>query len=193
MSKTSLSLALAFVLMAGAAQAQDTPQDTPQVTPQNTPPAAPSPLPGGASSIQESYDDWVVICGVANNAKQCTIQQVQSNTKTGQRVLAVELAPAADGGAAGNLVMPFGLQFDAGVSLALDAGANGKPLTFKTCIPAGCLVPITLDANTITALKAGKQLKLTAKSIDEAAKPLVFTVSLKGLGSALDRAAAIAK
>ncbi len=193
MSKTVV-LSLALVLLAGAATAQtQTPvQSQGQPTAQNAAPA-PSPLPGGASSIQESYEDWQVLCGVANNAKQCTIQQTQAETKTGQRVLAVSLVPAADGGSSGNLIMPFGLQFDAGVSLALDAGANGKPLPFKTCIPAGCLVPLTLDANTITALKAGKQLKLTAKSIDANVKPLVFTVSLKGFGAALDRAAAIVK
>ncbi len=178
MLKTCLSLA--FALLAGAVQAQE-------AVP------AKSPLPGGASSIQESYEDWRVLCNVVNNAKQCAIQQVQTDTKSGQRVLAVELTPAPDGGTSGNLVMPFGLQFDAGVALALDAGANGKPLTFKTCIPAGCLVPLTLDAGTITALKAGKELKLTAKSVDANVKPLVFTVSLKGFGPALDRAVAVLK
>lgn len=182
MLKTSLSLA--FALLVSAAQAQ---------TPAQEPAPAKSPLPGGASSIQESYEDWRVLCNVVNNAKRCAVQQVQSDTKTGQRVLMIELNPTADGGTTGNLVMPFGLQFDAGVSLALDAGTSGKPLNYKTCIPAGCLVPLALDANTITALKAGKQLKLTAKSVDDSAKPLVFTVSLKGFGPALDRAAAILK
>lgn len=178
MLKTSLSLA--FALLVSAAQAQD-------AVP------AKSPLPGGASSIQESYEDWRVLCNVVNNAKRCAVQQVQSDTKTGQRLLMVELNPTADGGTTGNLVLPFGLQFDAGVSLALDAGISGKPLNYKTCIPAGCLVPLALDANTITALKAGKQLKLTAKSVDDSVKPLVFTVSLKGFGPALDRAATILK
>lgn len=183
MLKTSLSLA--FVLLAGVAQAQVT-------QPQDAAPAK-SPLPGGASSIQESYEDWRVNCNVVNNAKQCAIQQIQTDAKSGQRVLMVELSPGTDGGTTGSLVMPFGLQFDAGVALALDAGANGKPLSFKTCLPAGCLVSITLDASTVTALKTGKQLKLTAKSVDDNVKPLVFSVSLKGFGPAIDRAATILK
>lgn len=191
MLKTAV-LSLAFVLLAGVAQAQTKPQTQPPAQ-DAAPAAAPSPLPGGASSIQESYEDWRVLCSVANNAKQCTIQQVQLDTKTGQRVLAVELVPNGDGGASGNLIMPFGLQLDAGVALALDAGASGKPLPFKTCIASGCLVPLTLSANTIAALRVGKQLKLTTRSIDVNAKPLVFPVSLNGFGAALDRAVAILK
>ena len=66
-------------------------------------------------------------------------------------------------------------------------------LYFQTCIPAGCLVPLSLDARTIAALRNGSQIKLNTKSIDATAKPLVFNVSLKGFGTALDRALAIVK
>ena len=199
MLKTALSLA--FVLLAGVAQAQtQAPPQTPLAQTQapvqvqsQTPATVPSPLPGGASSIQETYEDWRVFCSAPNNVKQCTLQQVLSDSKTGQRVLAVELSPTADGGTAGNLVMPFGLLFSAGVSFALDQNPSGQALPFQTCIPAGCLVPLSLDAHTIGALRNGAQLKLNAKSVDAKAKPLVFTVSLKGFGAALDRAVAIMK
>ncbi|GLS17385.1 hypothetical protein GCM10007874_04000 [Labrys miyagiensis] len=203
MLKTALSLA--FVLLAGVAQAQTPPQTPPaQAAPQTqgqstiplqpqTPAAAPSPLPGGASSLQETYEDWRVFCSAPNNVKQCTLQEVLSDQKSGQRVLAVELSPTPDGGMTGNLVMPFGLLFSAGVALALDQNPSGQALPFQTCIPAGCLVPLSLDARTIAALRNGSQVKLNTKSIDATAKPLVFNVSLKGFGTALDRALAIVK
>jgi len=120
------------------------------------------------------------------------IQQLQSDAKTGQLVLAAKLAPSK-GAASGEFVMPFGLLFEAGVALSVDAGPAGKPLAFKTCLPAGCIVPATLDASTVAALRSAQQLKLTAKPVVSNAKPLVFSISLKGFGAALDRAAAIQK
>ena len=54
-------------------------------------------------------------------------------------------------------------------------------------------MPLSLDARTVAALRNGSQIKLNTKSIDATAKPLVFTVSLKGFGTSLDRAMAIVK
>ena len=34
-------------------------------------------LPGGASSLRETYQDWTVQCQVVNNVKQCAISQQQ--------------------------------------------------------------------------------------------------------------------
>ncbi len=35
-------------------------------------------LPGGASSLQETYQDWHVACQVADNAKRCVLVQQQN-------------------------------------------------------------------------------------------------------------------
>lgn len=34
----------------------------------------PSPLPGGASSLSESYQDWQVTCSSQGNAKRCAMK-----------------------------------------------------------------------------------------------------------------------
>ncbi len=50
---------------------------------------APS-LPGGASSLQESYRDWRVTCRIAEATKRCALSQQQAR-QDGQRVLAIKL------------------------------------------------------------------------------------------------------
>jgi invasion protein IalB len=146
-----------------------------------------SKLPGGASSLQETYQDWNLSCqGTPQTV--CVISQQQMQ-QSGQRVLAIELRRDGDGGLTGNLVLPFGLLLDAGAALQVDAAAQQKPLRFSTCLPAGCLVPLAFDANTGAALKDGTALKVTVHSND--AKEVTLSISLKGMAAAVDRLEAL--
>lgn len=142
-----------------------------------------SKLPGGASSLQETYEAWSLGCqGTPQTVCAISQQQVQQN---GQRVLAIELKREADGALAGNLILPFGLRLDAGAALQIDTAAPQQPLRFSTCLPGGCLVPLNFDAETVTALRGGTLLKVNVQSID--AKEVPLSISLKGLAAALDR------
>lgn len=145
---------------------------------------APS-LPGGASSLQESYQDWRVACEIVHVAKRCAMSQQQAR-QDGQRVLAVELQAAVNDTMAGTLLLPFGLLLDAGVTLQIDDKPALAPLGFRTCLSAGCVVPLSLDKNTIAALRAGASLKLKASAADTG-QEVILTVSLKGLAAAIDR------
>lgn len=153
-------------------------------------------LPGGASSLQENYQDWVVVCtqqpGADGQAsvKRCAMTQQQVNQKGGQRVLALELKPAG-AGFEGALFLPFGLALDKGVALQIDDGQVTQPYRFRTCLPAGCLVSLTFDAAYMTALQKGTTLKLKAVSDSGADTP--FSISLKGFGAAAARLAALVK
>ncbi|TIQ77888.1 MAG: invasion associated locus B family protein, partial [Mesorhizobium sp.] len=140
-------------------------------------------LPGGASSLKETYEDWDLSCQ-ATPTLVCaaTYQQSQQN---GRRLLAVELGKGQEDGIAGNLVLPFGLQLAVGATLQVDDGQAGKPLPFSTCLPAGCFVPLSFDAKAAASLRTGTTLKVTVKSLDQKDVPL--SVSLKGLTAALDR------
>lgn len=51
---------------------------------------SPSTLPGGASSLQESYDDWRVFCMEPTGQKICILSQQQIDGRTRQRILALE-------------------------------------------------------------------------------------------------------
>src|SRR5262245_37523598 len=85
-------------------------------------------LPGGATSLRETHGDWVVNCAIMGEGEQaskvCTLSQEQQDSKSGQRVIGVELRPASGANAA-TLVLPFGLDLAAGAALQVDDGARG--------------------------------------------------------------------
>lgn len=151
--------------------------------------AAPS-LPGGASSLQETFQDWRVTCGIVNQAKICTLSQQQVRQQDNQRLLAVELRPAPGDTVTGTLVLPFGLKLAAGVTMQVDDNAPVPPAYFSTCIPAGCLVPLTLDTAQVEQLRAGTAVKLIAQAADTS-QEVTFSISLKGFSGALDRVVAL--
>lgn len=187
---------LLAALIAALVWTSDTSAQTPQPAAPRTPAAATpaaqpaSSLPGGATSLQETHGDWVVGCVLQGNVKRCALTQEQTNQQTRQRVFAVELTPAGDR-IEGVLLLPFGLVLDQGVVLQVDEQAQGQPLRFRTCLVAGCLVPVTFDARQAAALRGGTALKM--RVMPEGGQSTVLTVSLKGLAGALDRTMALVR
>lgn len=147
-------------------------------------------LPGGASALNETHGDWVVHCEAAQQQIVCALQQEQADTNSKQRIIAIELAPG-DGTLNGTLVLPFGLALEKGVALQVDGGAPLPSLRFRTCLPAGCLVNLTLEAPTVAALTLGTVLKVTATADNGSEAP--FNISLKGFSGALDRTIELSK
>ena len=141
-------------------------------------------LPGGATSLTEAHDDWTVRCQVANNLVKCAVQQEQVSGQNKQRVLAVEIL-RGEGALTGTLVLPFGLQLSKGAVLKVDDALTSPVLPFQTCLPAGCLVPLAIGAQWESAMRAGTALAVTAEAVS--GQPAKFSISLKGLASALDR------
>lgn len=147
--------------------------------------AVAAPLPGGAGSLVETYQDWVVACQAQNDVTACVMRQVHSHSQTGQHVLTAEFRNAADGELEGTLLMAFGLALAQGVSLEID-GAAGPALTFSTCLPTGCIVPTAFDAAMVDRLKAGAVLNVMATAANPP-RPVPFRVSLSGFTAALNR------
>lgn len=157
----------------------------------NTPAIAQtSGLPGGASSLNETYKDWRVACVHNGATKRCVLSQVQAQ-QNGQRVLAIELNAPNGNAVTGTLVLPFGLALDSGVILQIDEKPAMQPIRFRTCLPTGCIVTVSFDAPTIVALRAGTTLKAKATADGGAAAP--FSISLQGFGTALDRVGVLAR
>lgn len=169
-----LILSLAAVASAAAVQAQQ----------------GGSALPGGASSLNETYKDWRVACALQGNAKRCVVSQVQTQ-QNGQRVLAVELEAPNGPNVSGTLVLPFGLALDAGVAFQIDEKPAMPPLRFRTCLPAGCLVSVSFDAATLATLRTGTALKVKATA--DGGAPTPFSIPLQGFAAALDRAATLSR
>ncbi|AIJ71803.1 MULTISPECIES: invasion associated locus B family protein [Brucella] len=148
-------------------------------------------LPGGASTLQETYQDWTVSCQSQKDTTACVMRQEQSSAQTGQRVLTAELRNVAGGKVDGVLLMPFGLDLAKGASLKIDDTA-GPNLTFSTCLPQGCLAPVSFDAKQVAALKSGTNINVTTTALSPS-QPVAFKISLKGFGAALDRIQALTK
>jgi invasion protein IalB len=108
-------------------------------------------LPGGASSVQETFESWTVACVMDGAAKRCDLTQQQTDQQSRQRVLAIELSAATTDKVDGALVLPFGLAPDRGVTLHVDDAPAGPILSFRTCLPAGCVVPLSFDARLLAA------------------------------------------
>lgn len=147
-------------------------------------------LPGGASSLNETYKDWRVACAQQGNQKRCVLSQAQAQ-QNGQRVLAIELNAPSGNSVGGTLVLPFGLALDAGVTFQIDEKPAMQPVRFRTCMPGGCLVSVSFDAPTIVALRSGTALKVKATADGGGAAP--FSISLQGFATALDRVATLSR
>lgn len=150
---------------------------------------APLSFPGGAQSVSEDFQDWRVQCAIQQNVKRCAVLQQQMDPRSQQRLLAVELQPKGDK-AEGLLFLPFGLAIDKGVALKLGE-ADLAALRFSTCLPQGCVVPVTFDAKALANIKKAATLRIDAFA--DGGPVQSFTVSLKGFGPALDRVAALMK
>jgi invasion protein IalB len=147
-------------------------------------------LPGGATSVRETHQDWLVSCGKQEEATRCVMSQQQYNAQSRQRVLAIELQRSGDQ-LSGALVLPFGLSLDSGVTLQVDENSALPSARFRTCLPAGCVAPLTFNAETVQALSRGTSLKISA--VAEGGKPVAMSVSLKGFSAARDRLLALTK
>lgn len=149
-------------------------------------------LPNGASSINETYGDWTVDCRIVDRQKQCVLSQVQRNKDSGQRVFAIELHSPRDGKTEGTVLMPFGLNLDAGALLKLDDKDLGKGLRFSTCVPQGCLLPVSFPTVATDAMRKGTKLVVASLSLSSN-EPITFNVSLDGFSAALARTTELAK
>jgi invasion protein IalB len=153
------------------------------------PPAGPQ-LPNGATSISESYGDWTVDCRIAEGRKLCIVAQSQGDNRSGQRVFAIELRSPREGRSEGTILMPFGLRLENGAVLKLDDKDLGQGVRFSTCIPAGCLLPISFPAAATDALKGGQRLTVAALNLSTG-EPVSFNISLNGFPAAFARVIAL--
>ncbi len=143
-------------------------------------------LPGGASSLRESFDDWTVNCALPDGRRVCALSQVQVDQQSKQRALAVEVGAVDAKGISGLMALPFGLALAPGVTLQIDDAAPFATLPFQVCLPAGCIVQFRFEGDTLAKIKAGKQLKIGAKAF-EGGQAVLLGVSMNGFATGLNR------
>jgi invasion protein IalB len=148
-------------------------------------PQSAAPLRGGSNSLNETHQDWHVACEKQGTGKRCVLSQQQINAQTRQRVLAVQINSIAPHKVEGVLMLPFGLALESGATLQIDDGMAGQPIRYRTCLPGGCIVPLSFDVAALSALRKGTALKIAA--VADGGKTTPFSVSLQGFAAALDR------
>ena len=188
MRSTKCLLAAAVLLVLRASRLTATPMLAQQPA---QPPPPPSAVSGEPTSVQETYQDWIVACVQREGKKVCALTQQQLDKDSRQRVLGIEVSTITPEKAEGTLVLPFGLAVSRDVTLQIDGATLGAPLRFRTCIAAGCLVALSFDTQSVANLKKGTALAIHATA--DSGQPISFGLSLKGFASAFDRTAALIK
>jgi invasion protein IalB len=199
-----LVLMLAGVLGAGGIIAQQQPDSpgsarkampssaSPRLAAQSTTATPSQQLPNGASSISETYGDWTVNCRLVDGQKQCLLLHAQGNSQTGQRVFAIELRTPKDGKTEGTILMPFGLKLDSGGLLKLDDKDLGQGLRFSTCMPQGCLLPVSFPTLAVDAMKKAKMLTVASLNLSSG-EVVTFNVPFEGFAAAIARIAELGR
>jgi invasion protein IalB len=149
-------------------------------------------LPNGASSVNETYADWTVNCRLIDGQKQCLLMQTQGNSQTKQRLFEIELQMPRDGKVEGTILMPFGLKLDSGALLKLDEKDFGAGLRFSTCLPQGCLLPVSWQTPSIDAMKKAKMLTVASLNLNSG-EVVAFRISLDGFAPAVARIVELGK
>lgn len=162
-------------------------------------------LPGGASTLQETYQSWQLTCkampqpsdSTATAAKDprpadavrpsCSIAQVQLDQASRKLLLSVELRlsdakPRSK--LEGVIVLPFGLAVAKPIVMKSEDKAV-QDLAITTCLPVGCIVPLTPTPEVIAVLGKGKPLTIQAQ--DAEGRAVSFAIQSTGFPEASKR------
>ena len=184
-ARLAMVVALATFSATGTSVAQHTPkakgqgQGQTQATP--TPPSpsstpAPPPQPGWAARCSSPSRDAPLECAMEQNAIL---------TKTGQLVVLVNIRVPGDTRAPIALVqLPLGLNLQVGAKFQVDDGKS-TDLPIQTCENRGCYASIPISLETLNALRAGKQLKISFQ--DLAKETITIPLSLNDFSAAYDK------
>jgi invasion protein IalB len=160
---TALAFALAVTFAAsGAGQAQ-----APKAKSAAPAQAAPSPTPTAQADAASAPPGWIARCtSLSRDAPlECAIEQTAVLTKTGQLIVLINIRVAADTRTPIAVIqLPLGLNLPAGAKLQVDDGKTAD-LQIQTCEQRGCYANTPIAADLLTAMKSGKQLKVSFQNL----------------------------
>jgi invasion protein IalB len=173
--KISRRLAILAAILAlastGSSHAQQAPKSkaAPQAA-QTAPTPAPSPQAAEAAPANApTPPGWAARCTSASREAplECAIEQTAVLSKTGQLIVLVNIRVPSDTHTPIALVqLPLGLNLPAGAKFQVD---DGKPidLQIQTCENRGCYASTPIAPDVLTALKSGKQLKVSFQNLNK--------------------------
>jgi invasion protein IalB len=146
-------------------------QQAPKKTPAHPAPAAqPAPSPAEATANTQSQPGqpgWASRCTSPSRDAplECAIEETAVLTKTGQLIVLVNIRVTGDTRSPVALVqLPLGLNLPAGAKFQVDDG-KAVDLPIQTCENRGCYANLQIPADLLSALKSGKQLKVSFQNL----------------------------
>jgi invasion protein IalB len=149
-------------------------------------PAPAAPLAAGSTPAAPP-PGWAVRCSsVSRDAPlECAIEQTAVLTKTGQLIVLVSIRVPGDTHTPIALVqLPLGLNLPAGAHIQVDDGKT-VDLQIQTCENRGCYTSTSIAPEMLTALKSGKQLKVSFQ--DMAKETIAIPIPLADFAAAYDK------
>lgn len=147
-------------------------------------------LPDHVSSVQETYQDWRLLCqapGGMNKTDEvrCVLTQKAVDIRTHRSVMSLRLEPDGEQ-VRGVVTVSFGLDLLHGLTLTNASQPVGDVYSFSTCLPTGCLVPLSFDDEQWHAVLKDNFGTFTALSFS--GQPVKLLFSTRGLEQAMRRA-----
>ena len=139
-----------------AAKSKAAPPAAQAATPAEPAPANPAAQPGWAARCTSASRDAPL---------ECAMEQTAVLSKTGQLIVLVNIRVPADTRAPVALVqLPLGLNLPSGAKVQVDDG-KATDLLIQTCENRGCYAGSPIAPDLLTALKSGKQLKVSFQNL----------------------------
>jgi len=149
--------------------------------------ATPAPAPSGAPATPPASAGWAARCSSASRDAplECAIEQNAILTKTGQLLVLVNIRVPGDTRAPVAFVqLPLGLNLPTGAKFQVDDGKT-IDLQIQTCENRGCYATAAITPELLTALKSGKQLKVSFQ--DLAKETITIPMPLNDFAAAYDK------
>ncbi len=197
MKKTNVLVAVLLVgaaagLAARPASARDTKHDAaPSV---QAPPQASSGVSSEPQQTSATFADWVVRCERPPGSQRRLCEAAQALIVKGQQGPIAQIAfghapegktVMTDASLTLAVLLPVNIAFDKPPKLSGSDESQTVPLTFRRCVPGGCLTEGKLTAEFMKDLR-GPQKTGHLTFTDAAERTLTLPISLSGLGQALD-------
>ena len=178
-----MTVAVASVAFAGTSFAQQSPKAK---GPAPSPAAPASPAPS-ATPTPPAQPGWAARCSSPSRDAplECAMEQNAVLTKTGQLVVLINIRVPGDSRAPVALIqLPLGLNLQAGAKFQVDDGKS-VDLPIQTCENRGCYASFPIPAETLNALRSGKQLKIMFQDLSK--ETITIPMSLNDFASTYDK------
>jgi invasion protein IalB len=134
------------------------------------------------------FGDWTVNCTAESSTRTaCALTQALATTEGNRFLAEIGLNVIANEGTKSVVMVlrtPSAMQLQLQPGFLIDGSTEQVSLTWRTCAGDFCTAIATLDAPTVTAMRAAASMIVGYQGVNDTA-PLSFPVSLRGVTAGL--------